>query len=237
MAEDALPPRYEAETPSWMIVFADLLSLLLTFFVLLFSMNSVQVEDWRAVVQTLSDRLNPHRVLVQEEPYDGHEQNAVDVPLSESIEYLNTVIAQKLADDPVLSQARVRLLEDRLAISIPSDLLFRTNSAEIADPGVHAAVSELAVMLRHLENRISVMGYTDPSPVHDNGYDTHWELSISRALTMARILKENGYRQPVPAIGYGGQRFGDLLDGLPLALQSRLSRRVDIVIAEDERTD
>jgi chemotaxis protein MotB len=233
--DEIFPPREEQDTPSWMIVFADLLSLLLTFFVLLFSMNSVQVEDWRAVVQTLSDRLNPDRVLIQEEPYEGHEQNAVDVPLAKSLEYLNTVIEETLAQSPVLKQARVRLLDDRLAVSIPADLLFRTGSTEIADEDVRLAVSELAVLVRNLENRVSVVGYTDPSPVDGTPYGSHWELSVSRSLVIARILTENGYRQPIPAIGYGGQRFGDLLDGLPVELQSRLSRRVDIVIEESER--
>lgn len=235
MTENSLPPLYRPRIPAWMVIFADLLSLLLTFFVLVFSMNSVQVEDWKAVVQTLSDRLNPNRVLVQEEHYEGHEQNAVDMPLAQSLDYLNTVIEQKLAGDPVLGQARVRLLDDRLAISIPSDLLFKTGSAEIADEDVHTAVSELAALLSRLANRISIIGYSDPGPVGDGEYGSRWELSIDRSLAIARILVGSGYRHPVPAYGYGGTRFGDLLDGLPVALQSRLSRRVDIVIRESER--
>lgn len=233
--DDLFPDHEEQEAPSWMIVFADLLSLLLTFFVLLFSMNSVQVKDWQAVVQTLSDRLNPDRALIQETPYEGHEQSAVDVPLAKSLDYLNTVIEQTLGQSPVLKQARVRLLDDRLAVSIPADLLFRTDSTEIADEDVGKAIAELAGLVRNLENRVSVVGYTDPSPVDGTPYGSHWELSVSRSLVIARILTENGYRQPVPAIGYGGQRFGDLLDGLPVELQSRLSRRVDIVIEESER--
>ncbi|RMF10180.1 MAG: chemotaxis protein MotB [Alphaproteobacteria bacterium] len=235
MTDDPLPEIYVPKTPAWMVVFADLLSLLLTFFVLVFSMNSVQVEDWKAVVQTLSDRLNPNRVLMQQERYEGHEQNAVDLPLSESLEYLNTVIEEKLAGDPVLGQARVRLLDDRLAISIPSDLLFKTGSAEIADDDVYKAVSELAAMLSRLENRIAIIGYTDPSPVSGTQYTTHWELSIDRALAIARILAGSGYDQPIATFGYGGTRFGDLLKDLPVELQSRLSRRVDIVVRETER--
>ncbi len=233
--DDPMPALYEPKIPPWMLVFADLLSLMLTFFVLMFSMNSVQVEDWKAVVHTLSDRLNPKPSLIQEKPYDGHEQSQVEVPLARSLDYLNTVITQKLASDPVLSQARVRLLDDRLAISIPSDLLFRTDSAEIADKKVRAAIADLATLLSRIDNRISVIGYTDPSPVVGTKYTSHWELSIDRALSIARILVANGYRQPVPAYGYGGNRFGHLLKGLPAELQSRLSRRVDIVVRETER--
>lgn len=234
--DDASAPQPGAGTPSWMMIFADLLSLLLTFFVLIFSMNSVQVKDWEAVVNTLSDRLNPGRALIREEFYDGHEQAAVDVPPGASIEYLAVVIRQHTARSPVLADARVRQLDDRLAISIPSELLFGTHGTRIIDRNVRGALAELAGLLRRMENQVSVVGYTDPSPVDGTDYKTHWELSLRRSLAVARILEESGYPRTVPVYGHGGTRFGDLLADLPVALQSRLSRRVDIMVSEYERS-
>lgn len=232
-----LPEPYEPQTPAWMLIFADLLSLLLTFFVLIFSMNAVQVEDWQAVVESLSDRLNPSHVRLREEPWDQHPKPNSDLTYGQSIDYLNTVLEQKIAQTPVLASTRVRLLEDRLAISIPADLLFATGDAKIADPAARDAIADMAAILMHVKNDVAVVGYTDPSPVDGIRYASPWELSLARAMTVAKVLKENGHRRPLPVYGYGGRRFGDLLDDLPPALQSRLSRRVDIVIREyDEGT-
>lgn len=220
---------------SWMIILADLLSLMLTFFVLIFSMNAVQVSDWRAVVDALSDRLNPSEARLRQTPWDGHEQDKVDAVHAQDVDYLATLLSDQIARDDVLRNARVRLLDDRVAISIPADLLFTRGSARIGDSAAFDAFARLAALLRNLENEIMVVGYTDPSPVDAKQYPSHWELSLSRALAVARILKQNGYRQPVPVYGYGANRFGDIMKDLPVDIQSRLSRRVDIIIRDYEQ--
>ncbi|RIK95585.1 MAG: chemotaxis protein MotB [Proteobacteria bacterium] len=224
-------------TPSlgWMLIFADLLSLILTFFVMVFSMNAVQVDDWQAVVNALSDRLNPAQSRLRDEKWDEHPKPQSDFPESQNIEYLNTVIEEMLARDPVLQKAHVRLLDDRVAVSLPADLLFSAGSSEIADPKTFASLAELAALLGNVRNEISVVGYTDPSPVHGKTFASPWELSLARAMAIARVLRRSGYRQPMPVYGYGGKRYGDLLDGLPMAIQSQLSRRVDIVIRDYEQ--
>lgn len=227
-----LPEPYQAKTPAWMVIFADLMSLLLTFFVLIFSMNAVQVEDWQAVVEALSDRLNPAEARLREEPWDRHPKPNSDFTYGQSIDYLNTVLEQKILAVPALAGTRVRLLEDRLAISVPADLLFSLGSAKIADPAAEQAVADLAGLLRHLKNEVSVVGYTDPSPVSGTKYTSPWELSLARAMAVAKVMKDSGYGRPLPVYGYGGQRFGDMLAALPPELQSRLSRRVDVVIKE-----
>lgn len=229
---NAFPPSDAAKSPAWMIIFADLLALMLTFFVLMFSMNAVQVDDWRSVADTLSDRLNPVRSQVQDKPWGGHEGATVNLPLGKNLSYIATVLAEKLAADPVLKESRVRFLGDRVAISIPADLLFKAGAAKISDPAAYAALAELAAMLRHIDNHITVVGYMDPAPTEGTPYPSPWELSLGRALFIARILKQSGYRGPLAVLGYGERRFGTLLDGLPPALQARLARRVDIVIRD-----
>ncbi|MDA5193225.1 OmpA/MotB family protein [Govanella unica] len=228
--DDLAPPKSQA----WLLTFADLLSLILCFFILQFSMNAVEDRAWRVVVDSLSDRLNPAAAKLRLHPNDSHDDSQIEQTEAGSIEYLATLFAEKMSRDPLLSGGRVRLLEDRVAISIPADLLFRAQSATVGDPAVYAALGEIASALDRLDNEVSVVGYTDPSSVDAKLYASEWELSLDRALTIARILRHSGYRQPVASYAYGERRFGDLLDDLPPAIQSRLSRRVDIVIRRDE---
>ncbi len=76
MAEDVVVEETKSDPNTWMVIFADLLALLLTFFVLMFSMSSVQVAEWQAIVTSLSENLNPERARVQD--YDW---NKVDEAL------------------------------------------------------------------------------------------------------------------------------------------------------------
>ena len=62
--------RTESSSAPWILTFADLLSLVLTFFVLVFSMNTVQYESWKAVVRTMNEEFNPRRPMVNILPHD-----------------------------------------------------------------------------------------------------------------------------------------------------------------------
>src|SRR5690606_33430339 len=155
-----LPAPYAAEPTTWLITFADLLSLILVFFVLIFSANAVQLSAWRILVNSLSDRLNPS--LVRAERPDDLPHLTAPMVAGREIAWLETLFTEKLAADPVLRDSRLRHLGDRLAISVPADLLFRRDDDRLADPAAFDALARLAGLLRDLDNRVAVVAYTDP---------------------------------------------------------------------------
>ncbi|HRW28951.1 MAG TPA: flagellar motor protein MotB, partial [Emcibacteraceae bacterium] len=106
----------KSDPNSWMVIFADLLALLLTFFVLMFSMSSVQVSEWQAMVTSLSENLNPERAKIQDINW-----NKIDEALSYeeeglNLEYLKNIFEEKLSHDPILTRSTITVLDDRLAI-------------------------------------------------------------------------------------------------------------------------
>ena len=60
MSDDFALPESPKASNAWMVIFADLTALLLTFFVLLFSMSSVNVAEWEEVISSFSTRLGPN---------------------------------------------------------------------------------------------------------------------------------------------------------------------------------
>lgn len=233
-----LPAPYAAQPAAWLITFADLLSLILVFFVLMFSANAVQMSEWQKLVTSLSDRLNPAAANLREARSDGHPHLKAPVVAGREITWLETLFTEKLGADPVLRDSRLRNLGDRLAISVPADLLFRRGGDRLADPAAFDAMARLAGLLRDLDNRVAVVAYTDPQTAEGAGAGAgagHWDLSLRRAVTVARILEQNGYGRPVEIFGHGAPPFDGLMAGLPLDMQSRLSRRIDLVIREYER--
>lgn len=213
---------------SWMVTLADLLALLLTFFVLLFSMNAVQMADWNSVIASLRKQFNPQAARISPDPVPDAEALRSFVPWGADLDYLTAVLRQKL-DTPALEAAQLFRLADRLVISLPADFLFAPASA-VPGAEAEAIAAELAADLRRLSNAVRVVGHTDESRITGGAYASNWSLSLARANAMADLLAENGYEPPVTVIGYGAGRFEDLSPRLPASRRAALARRVDIEI-------
>jgi len=213
---------------SWMVTLADLLALLLTFFVLLFSMNAVQYEDWQSVIASFRDQFNPEAARALEDSEQAGERVRQFVPWGADLDYLAAVFRHKL-DRPPLEDAALTKLGDRVVISLPAALLFVSGS-DRPQAGAEETIAALAGDLGRLENAVRVSGHTDPAPVGGERYASNWELSLQRADAVAEMLKSAGYDQPLTVLGYGAGRFADLAPQRDGERRAALARRVDIAV-------
>ncbi len=219
-----------------MVIFADLLALLLTFFVLMFSMNSVQVQEWQALITSLSENLNPERAFIQEEDFQKIDEALVFEETAMSLEYLKNVFEEKLSHDPILTRSTIEVLDDRLAISLPSDLIFELGQAEL-EPDARTAMLQLGEALRVIDNEIMVVGHSDLAPISGRFYPTNWELSLVRALSISKLIRSGGYLGKIEAYGNGSSRFDDLDESIPLDQRYDLARRVDVIILQKKKDE
>lgn len=227
------PKKPGPDPEAWMLSFGDLVSLMLVFFVMLFSMSTLEQEEFQAIVSALSQQFNPSAELTRPKPAVDMDSPKIDVAKAYSLDYLRALVADKMRIDPVLKDVALHKLHDRLVISMPSDALFETGSAKLND-GARDAIFLLGDLLRYMSNRVDVNGHTDPDPINSAAYPSNWELSLSRAITVANELRRSGFNRPVNAFGYAASRFGDLSLTLPAPRRYELSRRVDIVVREGE---
>lgn len=217
----------------WLLTFTDLSALMLTFFVLLFSMSTIRTADW----QNLVDALNPQLQSVQEItvalPQSQKSAEPVERVPGSDLGYLAAVLTEQMGANPQLSQVRVAHKAaggegERLVISVPGDLLFAPGAVELGETGGKAAFA-LGGVLRNLRNVIEIAGHADPqSP--GAAYPSNWELSLARAAVLSGMLSEVGYRGEILVRGYGDAQFGTLDPALPEAERRALARRVDIIV-------
>lgn len=226
--------EHEKAGESWLIIFADLLALLLTFFVLMFSMSSVQVSKWEAVVQSLSENLNPSRAQIQEEDWQNIEAAMVEQKEALSLTYLKKIFENKLQYDPILRRSSVTVLDDRLAITLPADVIFEKGQSEFSRDA-NKSMQELGAALQSIQNKITVVGHTDMEPTSGRFYPTNWELSLVRAISVAKLIEQAGYTQNIEIFGNGSSRFDELDESIPLDERYLLARRVDIFIHREDR--
>ena len=234
-----MPDQQQQPTPTkptsraWMITFADLMSLLLTFFVLLFSMSQVKLDAWHALVQALSERLNPS--VEWTDPTLRFDTNTPEVDRRHAVDlsYLQRILEEKIATDPLLSRGLVLRLDDRLLLSLPADLLFAPGRAD-PTPAARNAATVLASALAFVANQLEVQGHTDPDPVSGSGaFASNWELSLARATAIANAISAGGYGLPIHVFGLADSRFFDLSTALGEPRRMRLARRVDLILREN----
>lgn len=221
----------EAHVPpsrGWMVIFTDLVALMLTFFVLLFSMSNVQVDRWDRMIDTLSRSLNPTREKPEVSVVAQYNISTVFRKRAVNIEYLAAVLKETMGKDDVLTRARLILQEDRLIIALPGDLLFGQGSAVLSDRA-RDALFGLGGVLRNVGNQIGVDGHSDPGLPAESTYKTTWELSLARAVAVANTLRGTGYPYDIIAFGHGDSRFADL-PPVPDAERRAMARRVDILV-------
>ncbi len=215
----------------WLITFADLMSLLLTFFVMLFAMSSVNEETWLLLSDTLSQRLNPARGYDEEIKLTDRTVDTFASADGADLDYLYAVIADKTRSDSLLKQAVLQRLDDRIVITLPSDLLFVDGSAEITGMARYA-LGLMGDALRHVENRIEVNGFTDPRLQGGDDFASGWRLSLNQALVVTDALRRAGYAHEIVTLGRAVPQIEGTPADPPGSERAPPVRRVDVVIRD-----
>jgi len=213
---------------AWLLTFTDLTALMLTFFVLLFSMSTIKDSDWQNLVDSLAPRMDRvQEVTVALPQHEKSAEEVVRLPGSD-LDYLSAVLKEQTAANPELAGVSIAHEDARLVIAVPGDLLFAPGSTELGEAGGKAAFT-LAGVLRNLRNVIEIAGHADPTSP-GSGYPSNWELSLGRAVVLADMLKGVGYRGEILVRGYGHARFAEVDASLASAERMARARRVDIIV-------
>lgn len=222
--------KKEEARGAWMVTFTDLVSLMLTFFVMLFSMATVQIDKWDEVTDSLSTTLNPKKTESVATATADFNISTVFRKRAINLEYLQAVLLEKVEKDKVLSRTMVQLLDDRLLISLPGDLLFDKGSKTLSQRA-ESSMLKIGDVLRHVSNQIVITGHTDPVPSSGADYASNWELSLYRAIEVGNALRKSGFTQEFMAYGNGDSGFNQL-PAIAKEKKYALARRVDIMVLQ-----
>jgi chemotaxis protein MotB len=184
-----LPPdRIQARSaPGWMITFADLLSLLLAFFVLVFAATSVEPDDWQRNVLPISTYLSGR----SSEAGKVAEPAPDTAPRLDPI-YLSTLLDRLVEADPALAGAQIRRHPHAV------ELVLAPNLVPTASP---PPLAGLARLLATLDNRVELAVHTgiDPTPKADPA--SPWRRALALAQSVEAELDRLGDHRPVALNG------------------------------------
>jgi len=179
-AEDSQP---------WLGTFADMMTLLMTFFVLLFAMSTLDPVKMEQFAQSIGEQ-------------EGSRPKTKKVSLSQiNMEVKKLVKSQELQD-----QVKVRMDARGVTLEIASDLAFNVGSADLS-PAIKDFMPKLVETMKVATYSIAVEGHTDDVPIRSGQYPSNWELSAARASAVIRFLTGQGVpSDKFQAIGFADTR-------------------------------
>ncbi len=222
-ADDQLAP--------WIISYGDMVTLLLTFFVLLYSFSLVDLRKFKALSTSMSQAFGGGALqsggdrVIQLFPETA--------PVARMAPGRDVMEAARKAESYLKKEglgavASVLPQERGVVIRFQDTVLFDTGQADLKPQAIETA-QKLAVYLRTVPNHIRIEGHADNVPIHNERFASNWELSVARATRFLTFLQSYGDLPPeqLSAAGYGEYRpvaRNDTEEG------RRKNRRVDVVL-------
>lgn len=209
----------------WLISYADYMTLLCAFFIMLFSVKSLNEEQYQAVQEALEGIFTaPSQQLLPQPEVSTTvlDHNNGVMPLYETVkQQLKVFIDSK---DLVIEQEG-----EWVKIRLKTDTLFPAGGWEINDEMMDM-IEELALVIRPIPNEINIEGHTDDVPINTNSIVSNWDLSALRAVAVVRAFELFGVApQRMAAIGFAYHKPLFANDSNAHRL---VNRRVEILIKQ-----
>lgn len=234
MRREKKAEEVDAGAPAWMVTYGDMMTLLLCFFVLLFSFSVVDAERFENVMQALKSKLgvldggrtlNNASMINRGLDSDDFAASKLD---ENEFEQIMDQVESYISRANLESEIKLAEEERGLIIRLTGQVIFDLGKADLK-PNGQQVLKEISKILESIPNNIFIEGHTDNLPIVTNAYPSNWELSTLRATTVLRFITEHAKIEGkrLAASGYADTR--------PLApndtpANRALNRRVDIVI-------
>jgi chemotaxis protein MotB len=232
------PPR---GTPSYMLTYGDMTTLLLVFFVALFKLGDA-VSDAKSISALMSFRsgvgvmqgsisvMKPDEVLLVPS-VPGDQAGALFNPEEDfSIQTLEKMM-EELKKQMEEKQGKVTLEEGGLKVRLGSQAMFPLGSADLQD-SAKKELADIAVLAKQYNLEITVEGHTDDRPISGPVYQSNWELSAHRATNVLRYMRDSGGLQPDYLTAIGRGEYKPICDTTATPTEDcyQQNRRVEILL-------
>jgi chemotaxis protein MotB len=187
----------------WLLTYADVITLMLALFIILFSMSTISAAKIQRFARQVTAGFD-NTWSVNQPPSGGTEgQNMLDS--SSTVPAVEKELQQYVARNHLQNQVQVHLDRRGLVITLLSDKSYYDSGSAELRPQTMRILDEIATFLRRNDNLIRVEGNTDDVPIATAAFPTNWELSTARAVNVVRYLHEHDAISPtrLSAAGYG----------------------------------
>ena len=213
-----LDQRQSDNHERWLVSYADFITLLFAFFVVMYAMSSLNDGKYRVLGNALGHAFGNIAAIPELPPIDAQppvqlksqqitaRKNASQRRRQEKMRDMAGNILKVLA--PLVKDGRVRVTQSSrgITVEINASVLFAPGQATLAEDSTHT-LRAIAQVVKDHEHEIQVEGHTDHVPIRTVNFPSNWELSTARASSVVRLFIDSGVdAHRLTALGYGENR-------------------------------
>ena len=222
----------------WLLTYADLITLLLALFMMLYAMSVLDLRKYQAFQEAFTKGMGGHPVKQATQIAPDPNTGALPLPSAtpvasrtldqEQLKKLMHKLQKDLDAAGLQDEVQLELQPRGLVMNVISGVLFGSGSASLTSRG-DALLGSLGTVFTTFDNNLVVEGHTDSRPISSSAFPSNWELSTARATAVLRFLIASKHLAPVrlSAAGYADTRprRSNATDA-----GRAYNRRVDIVV-------
>ncbi len=213
--------------PFWMVTYGDMVTLLLTFFVLIVSMSEIEVKKFKEALSYFQGRTS---VLSHDAVTPAMTQQLMTIAQAKEQAERFEELLEYLEENDLLDKVQVQLTENGLHLTVADSVMFHSGEAELIEPA-RTVLRYVAGLLDGRIESVVVEGHTDDRPIHTVRYPSNWELSVARAASVVRfMLSLTEVLDPSHYVAIGHGEHHPIHTNTTAAGRSR-NRRVEIFLS------
>ncbi len=247
------PEEEHENLERWLVSYADFITLLFAFFVVMYALSSLNEGKYRvmadSIVQAFKDSQQADKMIHLGKKYseilDGkgqpigvgqpkREEEAKKAAVREKMKNIASNVMEAMAPLVRSGQVKVTQSSKGVTLEINASVLFSSGDARL-QPSSLQLLAAVAKELSKIDNPIQVEGHTDNIPIKSDFFPSNWELSSARAGSVVRLFVEQGVAPGrLEAIGFADNKP---IDTNVTAEGRARNRRVNVMILDSKATD
>ncbi|MCY7917049.1 flagellar motor protein MotS [Bacillus vallismortis] len=218
---------------SWIVTFSDLITLILVFFILLFSMSQIDLQKFKAAVQSIQKEgggIQPDQASIVKKDIDPADAKKQKDQQDQLLKKVNTYIE----DHHLKAQMTAKRDERGVVLVLQESVLFESGEAKVLK-NAEALLHHIATFLKTIPNDIQVEGHTDSRNISTYRYPSNWELSAARA---SGVIQYFTSKETLPSTRFIAVGYADTKPVKDNKTNEHMkeNRRVEIVIKKTKTT-
>lgn len=235
---------------TWLIPYADMLTLLLALFIVLFAVSSVDAEKYQKLMISFNESFQggsgvlehpnplPEETITPNESQQREKRDHEDLKARERLDLkrLQEEIDEYIKENNLSAELETSLSSDGLLLTILDNALFYSGSAEVRPDAKRLAETISTLLVTNPPRNIVIAGHTDNRPINNAEFRSNWDLSSKRAINFLKILLENEDLNPrnLSATSYG--EYHPVASNESSEGRAK-NRRVEVLILPNYRLD
>ncbi|OBR89681.1 MULTISPECIES: flagellar motor protein MotB [Clostridium] len=187
---------------TWLIPYADMLTLLLALFIVMFAISKIDQEKLAKISQQFNVIFSGEKSIqntggssTNQFIETGQSTDKPDESAGKTEQYtmneIKKTLDAKIKQDGYDGKVKVEISKDGLGISIQEAVLFNSGDAEVLTH-IHPLLISISEMIENLDNNIRIAGHTDNVPIHNSKFRSNWDLSAMRAINVMNFMVKSG---------------------------------------------